>query len=112
MAKKITPPNGIVYSTDPAFRPETDDSPSQELLPPEKQPLRMKLDTKHRSGKAVTLIEGFQGPDDELEKLGKQLKTYCGTGGSVKDRQVIIQGDQRAKVLEWFKKNGYLKIKT
>ena len=79
---------------------------------PAKQPLRMKLDTKHRSGKAVTLIEGFQGPDDELEKLGKQLKTYCGTGGSVKDRQVIIQGDQRAKVLEWLKKNGYSKIKN
>jgi len=112
MSKKITPTNGIVYSTDPSFRPETGDSPSQELLPPAKQPLRVKLDTKHRGGKAVTLIEGFQGPDDELEKLGKQLKTFCGTGGAVKDRQVIIQGDQRTKLLEWFKKNGYLKIKN
>ncbi len=112
MAKKIIPTNGIVYSTDPSFRTETGNSPSQELLPPEKQPLKMKLDTKHRSGKAVTLIDGFEGPDDELEKLGKQLKTYCGTGGSVKDRQIIIQGDQRTKLSEWFKKNGYFKIKN
>jgi translation initiation factor 1 len=112
MAKKIIPTNGIVYSTDPAFRPEAPEPYSEELLPPAKQPLIMSLDTKHRGGKAVTLIEGFSGPDEDLEKLGKELKTFCGTGGSVKDRQIIIQGDQRKKLKEWFEKKKYGKLKV
>ncbi len=107
MANKKRPSNGIVYSTDPAFRPEEDRLAEQETWPAAKQPLRIRLDTKHRSGKAVTLAEGFVGTTEDLELLGKQLKTFCGTGGSVKDRQIIVQGDQRPKVLVWLKKNGY-----
>jgi translation initiation factor 1 len=111
MAKKIIPTNGIVYSTDPGFKREEPESQQEELLPPARQPLRMSLDTKHRSGKAVTLIEGFAGPEEALETLGKALKTFCGTGGSVKDRQIIVQGDQRAKLKAWFEKNGYKSLK-
>ena len=109
MSKKKEPTNGIIYSTDPSFRPLKEHEQEENLLPAAKQPLKIRLDTKHRGGKAVTLVEGFAGPNADLEILGKQLKTYCGTGGAVKDRQIIIQGDQRPKVLQWLKKNGFNK---
>ncbi|MEP7256777.1 MAG: translation initiation factor [Flavitalea sp.] len=111
MSKKRSPSNGIIYSTDPEFRNEDEYQPTAETLAPSKQALRIRLDTKHRSGKAVTLVEGFIGKEADLELLGKQLKTFCGTGGSVKEGQIIIQGDQRLKVLPWLKKNGYEKAK-
>jgi translation initiation factor 1 len=111
MSKKKASTNGIVYSTDPTFLGEAGNAFTEETLAPAKQPLRIRLDTKHRSGKAVTLVEGFSGKESDLETLGKQLKTFCGTGGSVKDGQVIIQGDQRQKVLQWLKKNGYVLAK-
>ena len=111
MSKKKNFNSGIVYSTDPAFKPETDQQPEEQTLEPAQQKLLLRLDTKHRSGKAVTLVENFVGTEDDLEKLGKQLKTFCGTGGSVKDWQVIIQGDQREKIFQWLIKNGYKKTK-
>jgi translation initiation factor 1 len=101
---------GFVYSTDPNFKFE-EEKESFENLPPAQQKIKIRLDTKHRAGKAVTLVEGFIGTNDVLEELGKKLKSYCGTGGSVKDGEVIIQGDQREKVMQWFKKNGYANIK-
>ena len=75
------------------------------------QNLRVKLETKHRAGKTVTLVDGFVGTDDDAEKLGKQLKNFCGTGGSVKDGEIIVQGDQRDRVLQFLLKNGYSKTK-
>jgi translation initiation factor 1 len=98
---------GFIYSTDPNFNFEPEKDEVLETLPPEKQQLRIKLDSKHRAGKAVTLITGFIGTADDVEKLGKQLKNFCGTGGSVKDAEIIVQGDQRDKVLQWLLKNSY-----
>ena len=111
MSKKKNLNSGIVYSTDPAFKPDGEERKEEKTLEPAQQPLRLRLDTKHRSGKAVTLVEDFVGTDDDLEKLGKQLKTFCGTGGSVKDGQVIVQGDQRDKIFQWLTKNGYKRTK-
>jgi translation initiation factor 1 len=110
MSKKKSNSSGIVYSTDPDFRLEEDSIPEETLLP-KQQRLKVRLDTKHRSGKAVTLVEGFSGPVDDLEDLGRKLKTHCGTGGSVKDGQIIIQGDQRDKITQWLLKNGYASTK-
>ena len=107
MSKKNKPDSkGFVYSTDPDFRFEEEQQTLQ-TLPPEQQKLRVWLDTKQRAGKAVTLITGFVGTNDDLEDLGKKLKNACGTGGSAKDGEIIIQGDQREKVMQWLLKNGY-----
>jgi translation initiation factor 1 len=111
MSKKKSNYNGIVYSTDPGYKPEQEQK-HEETPHPAQQDLRIRLDTKHRSGKAVTLVENFIGKEDDLEKLGKQLKTFCGTGGSVKDGQIIIQGDQRQKILQYLQKNGYKKARV
>ena len=97
---------GLVYSTDPNFKRE-DDAPEAQTLPPAQQPLKIWLETKHRGGKAVSLIAGFVGADDDLQALAKQLKTICGTGGTAKDGEIIIQGDNRDKILQWLLKSGY-----
>jgi len=111
MNKKNKPnQDGFVYSTNPDFEFEKEQH-SLESIPPSEQKLRVRLETKHRAGKAVTLITGFSGNDKEFQDLGKKLKTYCGTGGSAKDGEMIIQGDQRDKVLQWLLKNGYKQAK-
>ncbi len=97
---------GFVYSTDPNFHFE-EQQQNAETLSPVQQKLRIRLDTKQRGGKAVTLVTGFIGKDDDLQDLGKKLKTFCRTGGSAKDAEIIVQGDQRDKVLQWLLKNGY-----
>ena len=102
---------GFVYSTDPNFQFESEEQGVQETLRPEQQKLRVKLETKHRGGKTVTLIDGFVGKEEDLEDLGKKLKNFCGTGGSAKDGEIIIQGDQREKVMQWLVKNGYKNAK-
>ena len=107
MSKKNKPDTrGFVYSTDPDFSFEEEQS-TTETLPPAQQKLKVRLDTKHRAGKAVTLVDGFIGKEEDLEELGKKLKSFCGTGGSAKDGEIIVQGDQREKVLQWLMKNGY-----
>jgi translation initiation factor 1 len=110
MSKKKPGSNGIVYSTNPDFRFEEEPVP-QESPGPRQQRLKVRLDTKQRAGKAVTIVEGFVGPEAELDEMGRQLKTHCGTGGSVKDGLIIIQGDQRDKITQLLLKNGYAQTK-
>ena len=108
MSKKNKPDaRGFVFSTDPSFQYEPEEQLKMETLAPAQQKLRIRLDTKQRAGKAVTLVTGFVGQDADLEELGKKLKNFCGTGGSVKDGEALVQGDQRDKVLQWLLKNGY-----
>jgi len=112
MSKKNKPDiNGFVYSTDPQFSFQPNQENEQETLQPAQQKLKIKLETKHRAGKAVTLIENFAGTNNDREELGKKLKNFCGTGGSVKDNEIIIQGDQREKILQWLLKNGFKQSK-
>ncbi|MBL7766137.1 MAG: translation initiation factor [Chitinophagaceae bacterium] len=106
MAKQKPWTNALVYSTDPGFKKE-EEIEETETLKPEAQQLKVSLDTKHRGGKVVTLISGFVGRTDDLEALGKMLKTKCGTGGTVKDGCIIIQGDYKAKVILWLQQLQY-----
>ncbi|MBQ3174534.1 MAG: translation initiation factor [Bacteroidales bacterium] len=99
---------GVVFSTNPDFNYSTDDEqPEIELLPPHKQKLIVTIDRKKRAGKQVTLVDGFVGPQEELEELCKKLKTKCGTGGSAKDGAILIQGDMRDKVVDYLVTAGY-----
>ena len=111
MSKKNKPDSkGFVYSTDPDFQFEHEPE-NAETLSPSQQMLKVRLDTRHRSGKAVTLITGFVGKNEDLQELSKRIKTFCGTGGSAKDGEIIIQGDQRDKIIQWLTKHGYQKVK-
>jgi translation initiation factor 1 len=99
--------SGIVYSTDPDFRYEFMGKEEEETLPPGQQDLRVMIDRKNRSGKTVTLVKGFRGKKEDLTELGKILKSRCGTGGSVKGGEIIIQGDVAERILDMLKQLGY-----
>lgn len=105
--KNIPDKNGFVFSTNPDFKFQKEESKSSGTLPPAKQRLRIVLDTRHRGGKTVTAIIGFIGNTEDLDLLGKKLKQYCGTGGAIKDGQILIQGDQTIKVRAFLQKEGY-----
>ena len=98
---------GMVYSTNPDFKFEEEEVYEEETLLPKDQKLVVALEKKGRGGKQVTVVNGFIGKDDDLEALGKTLKTKCGVGGSVKDGQILIQGDQREKITTVLASLGY-----
>ncbi|MEA2106287.1 MAG: translation initiation factor [Bacteroidota bacterium] len=99
----------IVYSTNPDFEYEYEhDGEQKETLPPNRQNLKIYLDTKAKKrGKQATLVNGFVGTDEDLKDLAKMLKTKCAVGGSVKDGEILIQGDFREKVTQILTQEGY-----
>ena len=101
----------IVYSTRPDFQYSYAEKEETVTLPKEKQLLRIALDKRNRGGKKVTLISGFTGNEKDLQELGKLLKLKCGVGGSVKENEILIQGDFRNRLLEILHKEGYLKTR-
>ncbi len=89
---------GIIYSTNPDFIQEGEDLAAIETLPPPQQKLKVTTDSKHRAGKTVSLVQGFVGKEEDLENLTKTLKNLCGTGGTFKDGEIIIQGNHTDKI--------------
>ena len=103
---------GVVFSTNPNFNytyGEGEEETGQ--IPPKDQRLRIFLDKKQRKGKEVTLISGYVGPDEDLKALGKMLKSKCGVGGSVKEGEILIQGNHRDRVLQLLLDAGYSQTK-
>jgi translation initiation factor 1 len=99
---------GIVYSTNPDFRyASQDNAKHRESLAPDQQDLRIWIDRKQRAGKVVTRITGYIGPEREMEELCRKLKTSCGTGGTAKDGEILIQGDFREKIFNQLVNAGY-----
>jgi len=101
----------VVFSTNPDYQYETEEKVEADSIAPGQQKLRIALDKKNRGGKEVTLITGFIGPESELEDLGKLLKNKCGVGGSVKDFEIILQGDHRDKVVKILLEKGFTQTK-
>jgi len=104
--KSLSDLGGIMYSTDPSFNYPVEEEIT-EVIANNQQDLRVMLDRKNRGGKAVTLVTGYRGSNDELEKLSKMLKTKCGVGGSAKEGEIIIQGDFRDKIVQMLQKEGF-----
>ncbi|MCK4920879.1 MAG: translation initiation factor [Bacteroidales bacterium] len=98
---------GVVYSTGDNYNYDTGESGDKNTLDPVNQKLIISLDKKQRKGKTVSLITGFIGKDEDLSELGKMLKKKCGTGGSAKEGEIIIQGDFRKRLTEILEKDGY-----
>ncbi|REE79918.1 translation initiation factor 1 [Lutibacter oceani] len=96
---------GFVFSTNDNFEYENEENTA--TLPVNKQYLEAHFSNKGRGGKTVTVITGFEGSDADLKALGKMLKQKCGVGGSIKDGEIIIQGNYRDKIMEILKKDGY-----
>lgn len=98
MSKKNNSRDGFVFSTNKDFQFENNDEPVSSL-PPQQQNLKIYLD-RMGGGKLVTRINGYIGNEDDLEALGKMLKQKCGVGGSIKNEEILLQGDHRDKVLK------------
>src|SRR5437016_11040092 len=103
MKKNKSNTSGIVYSTNPGFQIK---QPDKIIQTPLRQNLKVWLERKG-GGKVVTVVRDFAGNNNDLEKLGKMLKAKCGTGGTVKDREILIQGDNRDKVIKFLTEAGY-----
>ena len=102
---------GVVYSTNPDFEYSDDSQDETDTLPKNQQKLRLNMERAGRGGKTVTLVKGFVGSDEDINALCKLLKQKCGVGGSVKDGEIIIQGDHRQRLVEILKKEGYTQTK-
>ncbi len=97
----------VVFSTNPDFKYETDETDEIETLDKKQQKLRVSIEKKGRGGKTVTLVKGFVGNEEDLKDLSKILKTKCGVGGSAKDGEIIIQGEFKERIIDLLKSEGY-----
>jgi len=111
MSKKNKNIANVVYSTNPNFIYQSIEADEQDTLASSNQALYVSIDRKQRAGKEVTLIEGFIGSSDDLKELGKALKSKCGVGGTVKDGEILIQGNFKDKIFDYLIKEGYSKTK-
>ena len=106
---------GLVYSTGKETMASLLEGLSlrdeEETLPKEDQELRVRIERKGRKGKTVTLISGFVGQSADLEELGKALKAKCGIGGSVKEGEVILQGELVERVVALLREMGYTRTR-
>lgn len=102
---------GVVYSTNPDYEYEDEESSEAATLPKNQQKLRLSMERAGRGGKTVTLVRGFVGTDSDLNALCKLLKQKCGVGGSAKAGEIIIQGDHRQRLIEILKTEGYSQTK-
>ena len=102
---------GIVYSTNADYEYTSSAEPEQETLPPSRQRLRVAMEKNHRGGKVVTIVRGFTGTAQDLSTLARQLKTRLGVGGSVKEGEILIQGNCRERVVEILRAEGYADTK-
>ena len=107
MSNKNKNVKGVVYSTNPDFQYDHSEEERSATLPGRQQKLHVRIERNHRGGKTVTIIEGFIGRTADLEELGKTLKTKCGVGGSVKEGQILIQGEQKERVVNLLTGMGY-----
>lgn len=101
----------VLYSTNPDFQYEYDETPEAETLAPGQQKLRVQIEKKGRGGKTVTIVRGFVGKDEDLKSLARLLKNRCGVGGSTKDGEILIQGELKEKVLGILRESGYTNSK-
>ena len=102
---------GVVYSTNPDYEYSDHSQEESDTLPKNQQKMRLNMERAGRGGKTVTLVKGFVGSEEDITALSKLLKQKCGVGGSVKDGEIIIQGDHRQRLIEILKKEGYTQTK-
>lgn len=102
---------GVVYSTNPDYEYSDDSQEESDTLPKNQQKLRLNMERAGRGCKTATLVKGFVGSEEDITALSKLLKQKCGVGGSVKDGEIIIQGDHRQRLVEILKKEGYTQTK-
>ncbi len=111
MAKKklnsLSDLGGFVFSTNDNEDFSSFNEEEQETPAPGEQYLEAHFSNKGRGGKIVTIVKGFEGSESDLKALGKLLKTKCSVGGTVKDGEIIIQGNLRDKIIQILKKEGY-----
>ncbi len=101
----------VVYSTNPDFKYETEADEEVETLDKKQQKLRVSIEKNGRGGKTVTLVKGFIGKEDDLKELGKLLKGKCGVGGSVKDGEILVQGEFKQRIIDLLKTEGFSQTK-